>query len=421
MICDQRLVDAQCRELKGARWPAGAHLRLAGQCVAHGGGFEESLRIPKPIDFVNIEVRRDGCAVPEPIEFEAAARKCAGQSVAVANDLLGPGTYRIHAWKSFTFRIPGKPGACPSEEEHQDWLRRRKVERQRLEKLADERRRELERLAVEELRRECTPPFRWSPESGCRPAPAPAPAPAPVLIVASPPAPATAPASPAAPAPAPPSLPASGFWSSPNWRDDRATWGWKLSMGATANTSRHSTEADFQRGWVGGTLAGGFRHFGRYDGEPLIGGTDHHDGMRWCMPVLCFIGGLLVAPKSSFLGNELGLDVRVHLGRDFLPGSDELGAGVSLRPILRTSPDSRFATGTLVGTWLPEVGVRFPIEGPTELVLGWGFFPIDFRIGRYLALSWDGPVVGPIIPLDGGPVRTSVGTGLTVDLLGVGP
>lgn len=142
------------------------------------------------------------------------------------------------------------------------------------------------------------------------------------------------------------------------------------------------------------------------------------EGMVWCAPVLCWIAGALFMPMQAVLGNEHGLDLRVGLGRDFRPDDASTAVTLALRPIAYVSRGSRFSTASTLGTILPEFGVQLSSDADDALFLHWHILPIETRLGRHLALSWEGVTVGPLISVDG-PTWFSFGTGLTLQALSI--
>jgi len=423
--CEARLVDASCNAKPGNPWPAGLPLRVwtlcTDFCSAPGGPVNRREHGPSAEELAGIEVWRKGCSAPEPLRWTVTEQACGQATLALADRSVGPGTYEIRRVSEIgeVVVLGAKEADCPSEEAYRDRLAQEQLERERQEQRerleAEEQGREQqERLRREwqariaEQQRQCRPPNGWNAWKRACLAPPP-------------------PASAAPPAPPARSSPAPGFWEDGDWEDGRDEWGWTLSLGATARLLRRdrddNAEEKIRRGLVGGTIAAGFRHFSDYRGESMLeaglGGDSTVQGLVWCAPVGCGIGGLLIMPLEAFVGNEHGLDVRGHFARDYREETDGFTGGVSFRPILRVSRDSRFSTGTFFGGLLPEVGLQFPTDQATELFFSWSYFPIDLRIGHYLALSWDGVTVGPTVPLDGDGVWVSIGTGLSFNLLSV--
>jgi hypothetical protein len=125
--------------------------------------------------------------------------------------------------------------------------------------------------------------------------------------------------------------------------------------------------------------------------------------------------GAIFMPKSAFLGNDFGLDVEARL----LGDGGSLGWSVGMLPLMRVSRGSRARVNTFLGMLLPGTGVRKARGGPTELYFSWNIYPIDVRLGRYTALSWDGPRFGPSIPVDGSEVTLRLSSAITLSWLSI--
>ncbi len=198
------------------------------------------------------------------------------------------------------------------------------------------------------------------------------------------------------------------FWEATDW-DDTAREGWSVEL-AAAPVVRSVFGLGLEGSFVGSEVRIGFRRTHDYSAR----GTE---GLRWCMPVAaCMLLGIF-APASSWVGNEHGLDLVVGLGQQFDPRGDSVGGSIALRPILRVAAHNRFRSQSWVGSLLPEVGLRFADSREPDLFLGWSIYPVDIRLGRNLAVGFDGPVISPSFPLDGTPMRFWIGTGLSLSVL----
>ena len=416
--CTIQPVDASCQPWPDKPWPGARPLRVALSCFvscsAPGGPTSTSESGWDAAYIDGLEVWRDGCAAPEPIELARVEPSCGKSSVVVANGALASGTYQLRGGGTMVPLIVAgaPPGPCPHEEAYRERLEKERLEQERLVRERQDQIRREQQARDEERRRQCLPPNQWSqvgsyckvppPHSEQPPDKAPAPDEAPAPVVTS-------------------------FWDDGDWKDDRDAWGFSASLGAWAWAQARSgddgSDESSKRGQVGGLVAAGFRHFAVYRGQSILegafGGDTTVDGLVWCAPVGCGVIGLFLMPADALVGNEHGLDLRASFSRDYREGADGFIAGVALHPFARVSRDSRFSTGTFFGVILPEVGLQFPVDTDPEMFFHWFSFPIDLRVGRYLALSWDGLGTGPVIPLDGSRVGLSVGTGLSFNLLAV--
>ncbi len=201
-----------------------------------------------------------------------------------------------------------------------------------------------------------------------------------------------------------------------DWDRVKKDWSAEISNAGVVILTQQDGEPS---AFVGGELRVGFRHTDRFDRGSGSGGKGFSitpsKNMRWCMPVLmCGMLGMIWAPPSSFMGNELGLDLVARLGRTYQAGDDALGWSVGLRPFFRVAADDRLRSQSLLGSVLPELGVEFASTEPSALYARWHLYPIEVLVHPSLALSWDGPIAGLVIPLDGSPVAPTMGTGISI-------
>jgi hypothetical protein len=200
-------------------------------------------------------------------------------------------------------------------------------------------------------------------------------------------------------------------WEVTDWD---ARKGWSVELAASP-VVRSVLGVGPEGSFAGAEFRFGFRRTDRYSSHSIIG--DGSEGLRWCMPlVACALVGLF-APTSSWVSNDYGLDLVAGLGRQFDAGGETLAGSIAFRPILRVAAENRFRSQSWIGSLLPEVGLRFADSREAEVFFGWSIYPVDLRLGRNLALGWDGPVIAPSFPLDGAPMRLWVGTGLSLTVL----
>lgn len=133
--------------------------------------------------------------------------------------------------------------------------------------------------------------------------------------------------------------------------------------------------------------------------------------LRFCAFIGCAFIGMLFAPEETWVGNELGIEVRAAAAGSTTREHGALVRG-SLRPFLRYSRGS-LRTQTLVGMLSPEVGVQWHEGRGTALVLSWSVFPIDWRVAGPVALSFD-PFRGSILLPESGVSAGEIGTEMTV-------
>ena len=368
------LLAGECEPL-GQRTPSSeTPLRLAAVFEdltrAPGGAAhveQVSLRTP---DFEAIELKRVDCPLPEPIEVTPGSYTCGYARVGVTSAPLPPGRYTIPGAGLVFEVVGGPPAPCPSEEAYRV--------------LADKRREARERRAALERERLRRARLREEEERNRRP-------------------------------PVP---------SDAHWEDRRSKWGLVTSAGVVGSTSTYSSsENDQHSAFVGGLASFGVRHFTRFDSRsPLSELSERSDNtveeLVWCAPVLCWVAGMLLMPGQAVIGNEHGLDLRVGVGRDYRRDSTGTALSLALRPIAHVSRGSRFSTASTVGTLLPELGVLLSSGAEDALFIRWHVLPIDLRLGRHVALSWDGVTVGPLISFDG-PTFYTVGTALTLQGLAI--
>lgn len=132
------------------------------------------------------------------------------------------------------------------------------------------------------------------------------------------------------------------------------------------------------------------------------------EGLRWCVPVACGGVGLLFAPNGSILGNELGVDLD-------MTGANDLGR-VAIRPVLRYS-EGAFRTPSFVSLFAPSLGFSRAdtSDGVRSFaVIAFPLFPVDWRMGRSLALGITPLRAGLMVDLEGGPPRTEVALDLSL-------
>jgi len=200
------------------------------------------------------------------------------------------------------------------------------------------------------------------------------------------------------------------------WDEAKRDWNAELTAASSVTLIPRDGEP---RALLGGELRVGFRRTKRYEKSSGGGGKGFSistsEGARWCMPiVMCMAFGALLAPPSSFVGNDQGLDLVGRVGRSFQPGLDVVTAEVGLRPFLRVAADNRLRSQSLVGSFLPEVGLHLHDGGPSAFYARWSAYPIDVLLGRRFAISWDGPLLGLVVPFDGTAVAPTLGTGLSL-------
>ncbi|MEZ4446114.1 MAG: hypothetical protein R3B72_43965 [Polyangiaceae bacterium] len=398
-------------------WPSARRLRLSlaySDLVQAPGGPANVTQSPMTaVDVEHILLTREGCTAPELVTLVPESASCKEVTVAVADRPLPPGRYTVQtpSGSLVVEVVGGAPGPCPDEAESRarlDELRRRDEERERerlrqLQLQEQEHRRE-RAARLEALRRACIPPRQFNPlDESCRvPAPSPRPGPAP-----SPPRDV-------------------GFWDDPEWQDHRGDWGFIASAGAAAQVAvtELATGPDRDRGFVGGSLSVGFRHFRPFARRGLLElALESEDttveGMVWCAPVLCGVLGLPFMPLQAAVGNDHGLDLRAAIGRDFRAGPDGAALSLSLHPVLQVSRGSRFSTTSTAGTLLPEVGIQLATGADRAMFLRWHLMAFDLRLGRHLALAWDGAGPSIFVPFDGSAAWLSLGTGLRIQALAI--
>lgn len=134
------------------------------------------------------------------------------------------------------------------------------------------------------------------------------------------------------------------------------------------------------------------------------GGWPEIEELRWCVQIACFGIGLLFAPSPSFIGNDLGLELRAT-------GANGLGR-VAARPTLRYA-HGRFRTPTLIGTWLPEIALSHEAaieKSSTYFVVAWSIAPAEIRVTDTLAIAFDPLRGGWMFDLAGGRGRAEIAT-----------
>jgi hypothetical protein len=148
---------------------------------------------------------------------------------------------------------------------------------------------------------------------------------------------------------------------------------------------------------------------------PYGGGGDgllpEIEGFRFCAPLACGALGMLFAPAGTFVGNELGIELRGAVA-----GSTRSDMGTLVRTTVR--PFLRYAEGalrtqTLIGALSPEIGAQWHAGRGTALVLSWSIFPIDWRVAGPLTLAFD-PLRTSIFVPASGPGGGEVGTEITL-------
>jgi hypothetical protein len=218
-------------------------------------------------------------------------------------------------------------------------------------------------------------------------------------------------AEPGAVSPAPPET-----WSG------RPSRTWELSAGVDLGYRTYKVAPKDTRGTgvAGGSISGGFRRLVPYDSDNAVAGladahpTSAFDGWVWCAPVACFGIGLLFMPVSSFVGNERGADLRLHLTRDFMAGAEGLRFSAGLRPVFRVSVEgSRLRSASLLGAFLPEMGVELSAAGSRALYFELSPFPISLYLNRWAAITWDLALLRVMVPLGDSTATGRFATGLS--------
>jgi hypothetical protein len=186
-----------------------------------------------------------------------------------------------------------------------------------------------------------------------------------------------------------------------DWDDhSRHGFTWEMGIGPWVTGTSGTTATAWT---LGGAIDIGARYV-----SPVRGGNSLPtiEGLRWCAGLGCGVPlALLFAPPDSLLGNDIGFDVRGVFG----------SAGrVVIRPMFRYA-SGIFRTTTLVGTFLPEVGVAWATGGATALAIGWTLEAFDVLVDRrHFALGFDPLRVGILVPIAQAPVAFETGTAITL-------
>ncbi len=186
--------------------------------------------------------------------------------------------------------------------------------------------------------------------------------------------------------------PSGEHWSS------RPALTWELAAGAELGYRAYKVSPDETRGtgFAGAMLSFGFRSLLPYSSDNLLAGlagarsSRSFDGWVWCAPVACLGIGMLFMPISSMIGNERGADLRFHIERDFQAGEGGLFLSVGLRPVLRVAVEgSRFRSASLLGAFMPEIGLEVSTRGSKAVYFELSPFPISLYLGHWAAIEWD--------------------------------
>ncbi len=447
--CDAVLLDADCSEVQPQQGEVLQPIRLAvrcsSSCSAPGVRGGISYDPPNEHSIDRFTLTKAGCEWPEPIGFSLVEGVCEGRSVIGLEASVPAGNYVIRGAERHGRPVEiavkvavlpeqadtgdGGSGAdrgadvgplgsdgqtvslsaggggatatsvddsCPSKQQYNTWFKERRAARQEQIRLKNEEQWRQQQLQRDQrMSAQC--PAHWNPATHeCE-----------------------------YPRPVRPLRRSmwDGFWNDGAWKDGRGDWGWELSAGTSVGflTRSNPDGTDEQRWLYGGTVGLSFRAARSFHQGSFVSSFTRVDtpGLVWCAPVGCGIVGLFFMPSSSFAGNEFGVDLRGGLLREDAEAGDRFVGRIGLRPTLRVARDSRARTASLLGAVLPELGLLLGVDRSPQVYLSFAAYPIDGRLGRYLAIAWDGPVLGPVIPVDGSGTFLQVSTGLSVSLLGL--
>jgi len=201
--------------------------------------------------------------------------------------------------------------------------------------------------------------------------------------------------------------------------DDRSGWNTEIAVGSGIGLVGGRDESGGQRTGLAAdtTIRVGFHRVGAFHGKSLLGLRASE--LACCMPLAMCGGpiGLFLGPESGLVGNEVGIDVAAHVLHGVSGNSVQLGYAVGVRPSLRVARDSRFRTGTLIGSLLPEIGLAFPGGRSHEAYFELSLYPISMTLTRDVAIHWEVLRERLGVPLDGTPVSITIGSSLAVMLL----
>jgi hypothetical protein len=155
--------------------------------------------------------------------------------------------------------------------------------------------------------------------------------------------------------------------------DDRRGATWEIGGGPWLGVWAAAGE-DGARGTGYNPTPGAVAVFGVHGMVPSQGGDGDDllpeiEGLRFCAFIGCGLVGMLFAPGETWVGNELGIELRAAVAGSTSRGDGALVRG-SVRPFLRYSRGS-LRTQTLVGMLSPEIGVQWHEGRGTALVLSW--------------------------------------------------
>jgi hypothetical protein len=199
--------------------------------------------------------------------------------------------------------------------------------------------------------------------------------------------------------------------------DQRTGWITELTAGNAIGIIAAREGDDRHSGVIGdATITLGFHHISPFHEKGLVGLRAPE--MSWCMPLMMCGGitGLLLAPTSSFAGNEMGLDVVAHGYHGIAGDAPSMGFGLGIRPALRVARDSRFRTSSYFGSFAPEIGFA-QLPNRRELYLELNLYPIAMKITDDVAIQWDLLRERIGISLSREPVTIMVTTALSVVVL----
>jgi len=199
------------------------------------------------------------------------------------------------------------------------------------------------------------------------------------------------------------------------WSDHREGLVWELSGGAFGGSN---TVGRAHGTFVGETFSLGFHTVSDFEEKSLSG--ERTPGASWCAPVGCFLFGAAFIPKSAFVGNEVGLDIRMrftHATSDNAVDARSGSFAIGIRPTFRVARESRVRTASFFGALVPEMGLVLSKSRSPAVYLEWTPYPLGVRISRHMGFEWDTFRIGPILPLDGTRAGVSLSSAVSLVLL----
>lgn len=105
-------------------------------------------------------------------------------------------------------------------------------------------------------------------------------------------------------------------------------------------------------------------------------------GAMYCSALLlCGLGGITKVPKSGFIGNERGLDLRLEAGWAGTEPNAEARLRIGLKPVFRIASGSSVRVASFLGAVLPELGFEWRSSSSNQITFDWSPYPMGFRLG----------------------------------------